>query len=87
MFFRRCRVVHTIGMAFPITVAFLDRDLRVLRVRRAPPGRLVIGPRHTRHAVELAIGADVRPGDRFIHPGRDSRTTPDARRIGHRHRT
>ena len=32
--------VHTLGMRFPIDVAFLDRDLRVLRVRTMRPWRM-----------------------------------------------
>jgi uncharacterized membrane protein (UPF0127 family) len=61
----RCRSIHTAGMPCPIAVAFLDRDLRVLRVRRIPPGRLAAGPRGTRLVMEFPVGADVRPGDRF----------------------
>jgi uncharacterized membrane protein (UPF0127 family) len=42
---RPAKSVHTIGMRFPIDVAFLDRDLEVLRtVTMAPwrPGRAML---------------------------------------------
>ncbi len=59
----RARSVHTIGMRFPITVAFLDASLRVIEVRPLPPGRIAL-PRHwARHVLELPAGADIRPGD------------------------
>jgi hypothetical protein len=83
----RCRSVHTFGMRFPIAVAFLDRDLVVLEVRRVPAGRLLRPRRRARHVLELPVGADVRVGDRFSRPGRGPRTTPDARRTGRRPRT
>ena len=41
MLFERCRSVHTIGMTFPISVAFLDASWRVTRVARTPTGRIV----------------------------------------------
>lgn len=31
--------IHTVGMKFPIDVAFCDRDLRVILVRTLPPWR------------------------------------------------
>ena len=34
MLFRRCWSVHTFGMKEPISVAFLDRQMRVIRVLR-----------------------------------------------------
>ena len=38
----RCRSVHTFGMRFPLDIAFLDGDGRVLRLARSvPPNRLV----------------------------------------------
>ena len=60
----RCRSVHTIGMAYPITVVFLDPTWCVLRVERTPTGRLVFD-RRARHVLECHLGADVRPGDRL----------------------
>lgn len=67
----RCRSVHTIGMAFPITVAFLDDSLLVIRVERASAGRIMFC-RRARHVLECHIGADVRVGDSI------SREVPDA---------
>jgi uncharacterized protein len=41
----RCRSVHTFGMRYPLDVAFLDAEGRVLSVRSAvPPGRVVTHP-------------------------------------------
>jgi uncharacterized membrane protein (UPF0127 family) len=64
MLFQRCRSVHTIGMTLPITVAFLDASWRVIRVERAPAGRIMVCG-HARRVLECHIGADVRVGDAF----------------------
>ncbi len=58
----RCRSVHTFGMRVPITVVFLDGSWRVIRVVRAPPGRLLFC-RRARRVLECHIGAAVRVGD------------------------
>ncbi len=65
MLFERTRSIHTFGMSCAITAAFVDRDLRVIAVRRMPPGRIALPRRSVRHVLELADGADVRPGDRL----------------------
>ena len=62
MMFQRCRSVHTVGMAHPITIVFLDASWRVLRVERTHTGRLVF-ERRARHVLECHVGADVRVGD------------------------
>ena len=62
MLFERCRSIHTFGMRVPITVVFLDRSWRVIRVVRASSGRIVCC-RRARHVLECHIGADVRVGD------------------------
>jgi uncharacterized membrane protein (UPF0127 family) len=62
MLFERCRSVHTFGMSVPITVVFLDRSWHVVRVVRAPPGRLLFC-RRARHVLECHVGAVVRVGD------------------------
>jgi len=72
MLFERCRSVQTIGMASPITVAFLDGSFHVIRAVRTPAGRIV-SCRRARHVLECHIGADVRVGDIL------SRRAPPAR--------
>ena len=62
---QRTRSVHTFGMRFPITVALLDRELVVRSVRPVRPGRLLLPRLGTRHVLECAPGADLRPGDRL----------------------
>jgi uncharacterized membrane protein (UPF0127 family) len=58
--------VHTFRMRFPIDVAYLDRELRVLAVRTMPPGRLGLPRPRARHVLEAHAGAmagwGVRPG-------------------------
>lgn len=65
MLFRNARGVHTVGMAFPIAIVFLDRTARVIGVERAPPGRRLMRRGRARHVLETAVDADVRIGDRF----------------------
>jgi uncharacterized membrane protein (UPF0127 family) len=48
--------VHTIGMRFPIDVAFLDRRLRVLAVVTMPAGRLGLPRLRARHVLETGAG-------------------------------
>ena len=57
---RPCRSVHTVGMRFPIDVAFCDDELRVLRVVTMPRHRL------------SRLGVAVAGGDR----GRGGRVRP-----------
>jgi uncharacterized protein len=66
---RPCRSVHTIGMRFPIDVAFCDDELRVIRVvtmRRHRLSRLVW---RSRAVIEAEAGAFarwvLRPGDQL----------------------
>jgi len=59
--------VHTLGMAFPIDVVFLDRRNVVLDTRsNIAPNRACIAPGHTHCTLELWSGAcselDLRPG-------------------------
>ena len=65
MLFRRCRSVQTFGMKGPISVVFLDREMRVLGVRRCRPGRLVMARRRARHILEAGVRTELRIGDRF----------------------
>ncbi|MFI8510919.1 DUF192 domain-containing protein [Streptomyces sp. NPDC085460] len=66
--------VHTFGMRFPIDVAHLDRELRVLAVVTMPPGRLGALRLRARHVLEAEAGAmagwGLRPGVRVtVTPG------------------
>ncbi|UGY93400.1 DUF192 domain-containing protein [Streptomyces gobiensis] len=65
--------VHTFRMRFPIDVAHLDRQLRVLSVRTMPPGRLGAPRLRARHVLEAEAGAmrgwGLRPGVRVsVYP-------------------
>jgi uncharacterized membrane protein (UPF0127 family) len=59
--------VHTFFMRFPIDVAFLARDGRVLKVRHAVPARRMTAAIRAYAVAELPAGtlqrADVRAGD------------------------
>jgi uncharacterized protein len=49
--------IHTLWMQMRIDVAFLDGDLRVLKISTAvPPWRMRFAPRGTRYTLELASG-------------------------------
>lgn len=65
----RTRSVHTLGMRFPLDVAFLDRDLTVLDVVRLPPWRMTIPRRKCRMVLEAEAGAferwRLKEGDRL----------------------
>jgi uncharacterized membrane protein (UPF0127 family) len=66
MLFRRCRSVHTFGMAEAISVVFLDAAMRVVEVRRGRRGRIVVARRRlARHALECDVRSGLRVGDRF----------------------
>lgn len=59
---RPARSVHTIGMRFPIDVAFCDGDLRVLRVRSLKPWRVAPPVRRACVIIEAERGAFERWG-------------------------
>ncbi len=64
------RGVHTLGMAFPIDVLFLDRALRVVAVEEhLHPGRLTPIRWKARTVLELPAGTlrrtGTRPGDQI----------------------
>jgi uncharacterized membrane protein (UPF0127 family) len=64
---RPARSVHTLGMRFPIDVAFCDADLRVLRVVRMPRHRVSRVVWRSRAVIEAEAGSfdrwKLRPGD------------------------
>ena len=66
MLFQRCRSIHTFGMAFPITVALLDREWRIVGVRVMSARRLLLPRRSVRHVLECPVDTDLRPGDRLL---------------------
>ena len=63
------RTVHTVGMKFPIDVAFLSVELTVVRVARLKPWRIATGGRGARSVVETEAGSlerwGVRVGDQL----------------------
>jgi len=65
----KARSVHTLGMRFPIDVAFCDADLRVLRVTTMPRHRIGRPCLKARCVIEAEAGAfahwELRPGDRL----------------------
>ncbi|HEX7518801.1 MAG TPA: DUF192 domain-containing protein [Candidatus Deferrimicrobium sp.] len=69
-----CRSVHTLGMRFPIDVAFLDgRGVVVGILERVPPNRVGRVFRDARGALELRAGTlaatGTEPGDRLEFEG------------------
>jgi uncharacterized protein len=64
MLFEQCLSVHTFRMRLPITVIALDREWRVVSVRRLAPNRLLLPRSRTRHILECAEGVSPRIGDR-----------------------
>lgn len=58
MLLRPCGSIHMWGMRFPIDAAFLDADLRVLKIaRNLQPGQLAFAPSGTCSVLETAAGA------------------------------
>lgn len=69
----KAKSVHTVGMRFPIDVAYCDRDLTVLEIVCMKPHRLGL-PRLKAHTViEAEAGAfdrwRLRPGDHLVIKG------------------
>jgi uncharacterized membrane protein (UPF0127 family) len=65
---RPCRQVHSLGMRFPIDVAFCSSEGEVLRMLELAPWRLTRPVWRAAFVVEAAAGAfdrwNLRPGDR-----------------------
>lgn len=60
-----CRGIHTFGLRYPLDVAFLDDDLRIVSTRRVlPPWRSTAWCSEASHALELPAGALERTGTR-----------------------
>jgi uncharacterized membrane protein (UPF0127 family) len=66
---RPARAVHTLGMRFPIDVAFLDEDLCVVRVVSLHAWRMSRPVLRSRAVLEAERGAfrswELRPGDQL----------------------
>ncbi len=64
---RPCRSVHTIGMRFPIDVAFCTSDMRVLRTVHLRPNRVTRPSVRGCCVIEAEFGAferwNLQPGD------------------------
>jgi len=54
---RPCRQIHTIGMRFPIDVAFCDREGVVLRALTVPPWRVTRVVLRSGFVVEAVAGS------------------------------
>jgi uncharacterized protein len=72
------RTIHTFGMRYAISVAWLASDGRVVDVRRLAPRRVGLRRRRARHVLECAAGAAPGVGSRLIElparsPGPDRR--------------
>ncbi len=52
-----CRSVHTLGMRFAIDVAFVDSDLKVIRVAHLRPWRLARPSWRAKGVVEAEAGS------------------------------
>jgi uncharacterized membrane protein (UPF0127 family) len=68
MLIRPCRSIHMWFMRFAIDAAFLDAELRVLKVvRNLRPWQLAFAPRHTYSVLETAVGGleKITVGDRL----------------------
>lgn len=66
----QCDSVHTVGMGYPIDVAFLDAEGRVVRsIPALAPWRVGVGGSEAVHTLELAAGrleeTGTVPGDRL----------------------
>ena len=63
------RAVHTVGMRFPLDVAYCDDDLRVLETVSMKPRRIGAPRWRARCVIEARSGAfdrwGLRPGDRL----------------------
>ncbi len=65
----RARSVHSVGMRFPVDVAFCDAELEVLRTTRLRPQRLLFPVPRARQVIEAEAGSFAHwglcPGDRL----------------------
>jgi uncharacterized protein len=78
---RPCRSVHTMGMRFPLDVAYCDADMTVVRVARVGRHRIGLPVWRSRTVIEAESGSfarwNLRPGDKLEVKGEDDVTDPD----------
>ena len=57
-----CRWIHTIGMRFPIDVAYLEADGTVIKTLQMRRNRIGVPVAHSRRVIEAQAGAFARWG-------------------------
>ena len=62
MLLRSCRLIHTIGMGYPLDLVYLRRDGTVLKVTESLPARRIDGHWRAHSVLEMAGGAAARCG-------------------------
>lgn len=62
LLFEHTRSVHSIGMRFPIDVAFCDRHLLVVKTMRVEPHRITLPVLRAHHVLEAEAGSFARWG-------------------------
>jgi uncharacterized membrane protein (UPF0127 family) len=67
MMINECRLVHTLGMGYPLDLAFLDASGCVRKLLRNVRPARIAGSLHAERTLELAPGTldaiDLKPGD------------------------
>ena len=62
MLLRNCRLIHMIGMRFPLDIVFIDASGATIKtVRNLRPGQIAFGGFRARHTIEASTG--WLPGD------------------------
>jgi uncharacterized protein len=61
----RCRSIHTFGMRYPIRVAWLDKQMRVIGVQVVKRRRLAWNIR-AKHTLEMSLGTNVELGEEIV---------------------
>ena len=62
LLFEGTRSVHSVGMRFPIDVAFCGPELQVLKTMRVEPHRITLPVLKARHVLEAEAGSFARWG-------------------------
>src|SRR5262245_31760440 len=73
----KCRWVHTIGMKFPIDVAYVDSENNVIKVATMPPHRVGLPVPKARMVIEAKSGAFERWGLKVGTPLEIRSTDPE----------